>query len=82
MGPLLASILSESPAISHEDMRTPPRFSQTPGVDLKVLQHVIASVGQNKEPLQHVAQDQSGFRTNITSTMNAPLDHRAQVNEV
>ena len=66
-------------------MRIPPRFSQTPDIDLEVHripQDGIAFVGQNKEQLQRVAQYQSGFHASRTSTMNAPLDYRAQVNEV
>jgi len=58
-----------------------PRFSHTSGADLeahRVPQHVIGFVEQNREQLQRAAQDQSGFRAGITSTKNAPLDHRAQ----
>ena len=82
---LLASISSESPGITPEAMSILPRFSHTSGADLdshRVPQHVIAFVEQNREQLQRAAQDQSGFRAGITSTKNAPLDHRAQVNEV
>jgi hypothetical protein len=82
---LLASISSESPAITPEAMSILPRFSHTSGADLeahRVPQHIIAFVEQNRENLQRAAQDQSGFRAGITSTKNAPLDHRAQVNEV
>ena len=82
---LLASISSESPALTPEAMSILPRFSHTSGADLeahRVPQHVIAFVEQNRENLQRAAQDQSGFRAGISSTKNAPLDHRAQVNEV
>ena len=82
---LLAGLPSESPATPHSDMRTPPRFSQTPDIDLeahRVAQQIITSLEQNREQLQRAAQDQSGFRAGITSTKNAPHDHRAQVNEV
>ena len=61
-----------------------PRFSHTSDADLeahRVLQHVIAFVEQKKERLQRAAQDQSRFRAGITSTKNAPLDHRTQANE-
>ena len=35
---------------------------------------------QNREHLQREAQGQNGFRDGLTSTKNAPLDNRAQVN--
>jgi hypothetical protein len=60
-----------------------PRFSHTSGADLeahRVPQNVIAFVEQNREHLQRAAQDQNGFRAGLTSTKNAPLDNRAQVN--
>ena len=82
---LLVSIPSESPGITPEAMSILPRFSHTSGADLeahRVPQHVIAFVEQNREQLQRAAQDQSGFRAGITSTKNAPLDHRAQINDV
>jgi len=82
---LLASISSESPAITPEAMSILPRFSHAPGADLeahRVPQHVIGFIEQNREQLQRAAQDQSGFRAGIPSTKNASLDHRAQVNEV
>ena len=82
---LLASTSSESPAITPEATSILPRFSHTSGADLEahlVPQHVIAFIEQNREQLQRAAQDQSGFRAGITSTENAPLDYRAQVNEV
>jgi len=82
---LLTSISSESLVITPEAMSILPRFSHTSGAELeahRVPQHVIAFVEQNREQLQRAAQDQSGFRAGIRSTKNAPLDHRAQVNEV
>jgi hypothetical protein len=60
-----------------------PRFSHTSGADLvahHVPQHVITFVEQNREHLQRAAQDRSGFRAGLTSTENAPLDYRTQVN--
>ena len=67
---LLASISSESPALTPEAMSILPRFSHMSGADLeahRVPQHVIAFVEQNREQLQRAAQDQSGFRAGITS---------------
>jgi len=77
---LLASISSESPAITPEAMSILPRFSHASGASLeahRVPQHVIGFVEQNREQLQRARQDQNWFRVG-----NAPLDRRAQVNEV
>ena len=81
----LASISSESPALTPEAMSILPRFSHTSGANLeahRVPQHVIAFVERNRENLQRAAQYQSGFRADVTSTKNAPQDHQAQSNEV
>ena len=80
---LLASITSETSVMNHETMSILPRFSHTSGAELEahhVPQHVISFVEQNREHLQRAAQDQSGFRAGLTSTKNAPLDNRTQVN--
>jgi hypothetical protein len=80
---LLASITSETPVVNAETMSILPRFSHTSGAELEahhLPQHVITFVEQNRENLQRAAQDQNGFRTGLTSTKNAPLDNRAQVN--
>jgi hypothetical protein len=66
-----------------ETMSILPRFSHTSGAELeahRVPQHVITFMEQNREHLQRVAQDQNGFRAGLTSTKNAPLDNRTQVN--
>jgi len=76
------STLSESPAIPHQAMSIPPRFSHTFDAELEanpVSQNAIAFVDQNRE---RAAQEQSVFRVGITSMKNAPLDHQAQVNGV
>ena len=77
---LLASISSESPAITPEAMSILPRFSHASGASLeahRVPQHVIGFVEQNREQLQRARQDQNWFRAG-----NAPLDRQAQANEV
>jgi len=77
---LLASISSESPAITPEAMSILPRFSHTSGADLeahRVPQNVIAFIEQNRQQLQRAEQHQTRFRAG-----NAPLDRRAQANEV
>ncbi len=66
-----------------EAMGILPRFSHTSGAELEahhVPQHVITFVEQNREHLQRAAQNQNEFRAGLTSTMNAPLDNRSQVN--
>jgi hypothetical protein len=66
-----------------ETMSILPRFSHTSGAELDshhVPQHVITFVEQNRDHLQRAAQDQNGFRAGLTSTKNAPLDNRTQVN--
>ena len=69
--------------MNSEVMGILPRFSHTSGADLEahhVPQHVITFVEQNRDHLQRAAQDQNGFRAGLTSTKNAPLDNRTQVN--
>ena len=69
--------------MNSEVMDILPRFSHTSGADLEahhVPQHVITFVEQNRDHLQRAAQDQNGFRAGLTSTKNAPLDNRTQVN--
>jgi hypothetical protein len=80
---LLAST-SESSIMTSEAMSILPRFSHTSGADLeahRVPQHVILFVEQNREHLQRAAQTQNEFRAGLTSTKNAPLDNRTQVNQ-
>jgi hypothetical protein len=80
---LLASITSETSVTNTETMSILPRFSHTSGAELEahhVPQHVTTFVEQNREHLQRAAQDQNGFRAGLTSTKNAPLDNRTQVN--
>ena len=80
---LLANIASEASVMNAETMGILPRFSHTSGAELEahhVPQHVITFVEQNREHLQRAAQDQNGFRAGLTSTKNAPLDNRTQVN--
>ena len=69
--------------MNNEAMSILPLFSHTSGADLEahqVPQHVIAFVEQNRDNLQRAARDQNGFRAGLTSTKNAPLDNRTQVN--
>ncbi|KAF8489647.1 hypothetical protein F5888DRAFT_1870119 [Russula emetica] len=80
---LLASISSEASVMKTETMSILPRFSHTSGAELEahcVPQHVITFMEQNREHLQRAAQDQNGFCAGLTSTKNAPLDNRTQVN--
>jgi hypothetical protein len=80
---LLAGITLETSVMNTETMSILPRFSHTSGAELEahhVPQHVITFVEQNREHLQRAAQDQNGFRAGLTSTKNAPLDNRTQVN--
>ena len=80
---LLAGITSETSVMNTETMSILPRFSHTSGAELeahRVPQHVITFVEQNREHLQRAAQDQNGFRAGLTSTKNAPIDNRTQVN--
>ena len=80
---LLGSITSESSVMNSEAVSLLPLFSRTSGADLEVHHvppNVIAFVEQNREHLQREAQGQNGFRDGLTSTKNAPLDNRAQVN--
>ena len=81
---LLASIPQDSNQITPEVLTILPRFSQTSGADLeahRVPPHIIAFVEQHRDQLQRAAQDQSGFRTGLTSTRNLPPDNRAQINQ-
>ena len=82
---LLASITSETSVMNTETMSILSRVSHTPSSELRthhVPEHVISFVEQNREHLQRAAQDQSGFRAGVTSTKNAPLDNRTQINYV
>lgn len=71
------------PVMNTETMSILPRFSHTSGAEVeasRVPQHVITFVVQNREHSQRAAQEKNKFRAGLTSTKNAPLDNRSQIN--
>ena len=67
---LLASISSESPALTPEAMSILPRFSHASVANLeahRIPQHVIAFIEQNRVTLQRAAQDQREYRANASN---------------
>jgi len=77
----LLARLSKSPA-TNQEVSIPPQLSFDAKIKvLRVSQNAIPIVKQERNR-ERAAQDQSGFRAGIASTKNAPLGHRAHVNEV
>ncbi|KAI9434181.1 hypothetical protein H4582DRAFT_2075482 [Lactarius indigo] len=80
---LLASIPSDTSAMTTDMMIILPRFSHTSAADLeahRVPPHIVAFVDGHRDNLQRAAQDQNKFLASFTSTKNLPLDNRAQIN--